>query len=124
MSVSPRSPVSRATVLAAGALAAALAACGGSGSSGADGAQLFANNCASCHGQDLRGTTTGPPLLHEYYVPSHHSDESFMRAIRQGVQPHHWNFGPMAPIPAVNEDEARAIIAYVREQQREAGVIE
>jgi hypothetical protein len=30
----------------------------------------------------------------------------------------------MAPIPAVNEDEANAIIAYVREQQREAGIID
>lgn len=101
------------------------AACGGgSGASSADGAQLFANNCASCHGADLQGTTVGPPLLHEYYVPSHHSDESFMRAIRQGVQAHHWDFGPMAPIPAVNEDEANAIISYVREQQREAGILD
>jgi mono/diheme cytochrome c family protein len=115
-----------ARVLAATAVVGVLtAACGGgSGASSADGAQLFANNCASCHGADLQGTTVGPPLLHEYYVPSHHPDESFMSAIRQGVQAHHWNFGPMAPIPAVNEDEANAIIAYVREQQREAGIID
>lgn len=115
-----------ARLWATAAVGAALtAACGGgSGGSSADGAQLFANNCAACHGADLQGTTAGPPLLHDYYVPSHHPDESFMRAIRQGVQPHHWDFGPMAPIPAVNEDEARAIIAYVREQQREAGIID
>lgn len=105
-------------VIAAGLL---LAACGGGGST-ADGAELFTNNCASCHGENLEGTTTGPPLLHQYYVPSHHSDESFMRAIRQGVAAHHWDFGPMPPVPALDEGEARAIIEYVREQQREGGI--
>lgn len=103
--------------------AAVLVACGGSGST-ADGAALFANHCASCHGADLQGTATGPPLLHEYYVPSHHPDESFMRAIRSGVAPHHWDFGPMPPVPALDEGEARAVIAYVREQQRRAGIID
>lgn len=115
-----------ARLSAAAAVGAVLtAACGGgSGASSADGAQLFANNCASCHGADLEGTTTGPPLLHEFYVPSHHPDESFMRAIRAGVQPHHWEFGPMPPVPALDESEANAIIAYVREQQREAGIVD
>jgi len=103
------------------AVALILTACGGGGST-ADGAALFTNSCASCHGEGLQGTTTGPPLLHQYYVPSHHPDEAFMRAIRQGVAPHHWDFGPMPPVPAVTEAQARAIIAYVRAQQREAGI--
>lgn len=111
------------SIMAVAAFALLLAACGGSGAP-ADGAVVFANNCASCHGADLQGTTTGPPLLHEYYVPSHHSDESFMRAIRSGVAAHHWDFGPMPPVPALDENEARAVIAYVRDQQREAGIID
>jgi mono/diheme cytochrome c family protein len=111
------------SIVATATVAAVLVGCGGSGST-ADGPTLFANNCASCHGADLQGTTTGPPLLHQYYVPSHHSDESFMRAIRSGVAAHHWEFGPMPPVPALDENEARAVIAYVREQQRAAGIID
>lgn len=107
------------------------AACGGSGSQdplvGGDpvrGEALFANNCAQCHGAQLDGTQTGPPLIHEYYVPSHHSDASFLSAIQRGVMPHHWQFGAMPPVPALSADDASDIVAYVRQQQREAGLIE
>lgn len=78
--------------------------------------------CATCHGRDLRGTVMGPPLLHEVYEPSHHPDEAFHNAVRNGVQPHHWDFGPMPPLTHLSEDEVDWIIAYVRQQQQRAGI--
>lgn len=94
------------------------------GGSAARGRELFADTCAQCHGTDLGGTDQGPPLLHEYYVPSHHSDQAFLVAVQRGVQPHHWGFGPMPPVPALSATDVADIVAYVRRQQREAGLIE
>ena len=38
------------------------------------GEQLYAANCAECHGADLRGTDKGPSHLSEVYEPGHHAD--------------------------------------------------
>lgn len=120
------------TAAAVAAVAVTIAACGDDGGDSSDplaggdagrGAEAFAASCAQCHGEDLRGTTSGPPLIHEYYVPSHHGDAAFLLAIQRGVQAHHWDFGPMPPVPAATDDAAD-IVAYVREQQRAAGLIE
>lgn len=78
--------------------------------------------CAVCHGKDLRGTAMGPPFLSPIYAPDHHPDAAFRTAVANGVVPHHWNFGPMPPLPEVSEAEVEAIIAYVRDQQRRAGI--
>ena len=86
------------------------------------GAALYANNCASCHGADLRGTDMGPPHLHPVYEPGHHGDASFRLAVQRGVQPHHWDFGPMPPIDGLSDAEVDDIIAYVRQEQRAAGI--
>lgn len=94
------------------------------GATSARGAELFANNCARCHGEDLGGTNQGPPFLHEYYVPSHHADAAFMLAVQRGVAPHHWDFGPMPPIDGLSDDDVAAIVAHVRQQQRDAGLVE
>ncbi len=90
----------------------------------ARGAELFSNNCARCHGESLGGTNQGPPLLHEYYVPSHHADAAFLSAVRRGVAPHHWDFAPMPPIDGLSDDDVAAIVAHVRQQQRDAGLVE
>ena len=90
----------------------------------ARGQELFAANCAACHGEGAQGTEAGPPLLHEYYVPSHHSDESFQAAVARGVQPHHWDFGAMPPVAGLSRDDVADIVAYVRRLQREAGIID
>ena len=123
-------------------VAVALAGCGGGATDGGDaatedggdavsegggdavsqGEQLFTANCAPCHGLGATGTEQGPPLVHEYYEPSHHSDDAFRSAVANGVQPHHWEFGPMPPVPGVQGEEVEAIIAYVRGLQREAGI--
>lgn len=82
----------------------------------------YQNNCASCHGADLQGTRQGPPFLHQVYVPSHHGDEAFYRAIANGVRAHHWRFGDMPAVANVSRSEATDIIAYIREQQRAVGI--
>lgn len=86
------------------------------------GKKLFEKNCASCHGMDLKGTKLGPPFLHPYYVPSHHGDAAFQLAAKNGVKAHHWKFGDMQPLPGVTPDEVAHITAYIRYQQRLAGI--
>ena len=94
------------------------------GGSIAEGEALFEETCAACHGADLKGTAAGPPFLDPIYAPNHHSDESFYAAVQNGVQPHHWDFGPMPPQPGVSADEIAAIITYVRSEQSKAGITE
>lgn len=86
------------------------------------GYELFQDNCARCHGADLDGTEEGPPLLHGYYNPGHHSDAAFYRAIEQGSPQHHWNFGDMKPVEGVDQTEVRAIVEFIRWYQRETGL--
>ena len=88
----------------------------------ARGATVYAAECAACHGTDLKGTNSGPPFLDPTYAPNHHSDAAFFLAVRQGVQPHHWNFGPMPPRPGLSDADIAAVVAYIRSQQVEAGI--
>lgn len=88
------------------------------------GQSLFQNNCARCHGELGVGTSSGPSFMSSVYVPSHHGDEAFQRAAALGVQPHHWDFGPMPVITGVDRDDVADIIAYVRQLQTEAGLIQ
>lgn len=110
-----------------------LAACGTAGDaetpatgSGdvARGEELFATNCAACHGPDAQGTNAGPGFLDDIYVPSHHGDAAFQLAVERGVQPHHWDFGAMPPVPGLSQQDVVDITAYVRQLQRDAGLIE
>ena len=86
------------------------------------GKQLYEANCASCHGPELQGTDKGPPFLHRVYEPSHHGDAAFQMAARNGVRAHHWKFGDMLPVPGLKPDDVAHITAYVRMQQRKAGI--
>lgn len=88
----------------------------------AQGQSLFLGNCAECHGFNARGTDKGPPLIHKIYEPNHHADIAFQLAARQGVRQHHWPFGDMPPQPEVSESEIKDIIAWVRQEQRKAGI--
>ena len=38
------------------------------------------------------------PLVPIIYEPSHHSGESFQRAVAMSVRGHHWPFGDMPPV--------------------------
>ena len=86
------------------------------------GEALFNTKCAPCHGIGAKGTDHGPPFLSKIYEPSHHGDQSFHRAVQQGVQAHHWTFGNMPKIEGVAEQEVNEIVAYVRWLQRQAGI--
>ena len=87
------------------------------------GEQLFTDNCARCHGAMADGTNTGPPLVHRLYEPGHHADFAFQSAAKNGVIAHHWDFGDMPSVAGVSEDEITQIIAYIRDLQREGGII-
>ena len=87
------------------------------------GEELFAENCSRCHGAAADGTNMGPPLVHRLYEPGHHPDFSFQNAVKNGVISHHWEFGDMPPVAGLSEDEVTQIIAYIRDLQREGGII-
>lgn len=117
------------TVAVVALLAVVPPACGGDDDEPATEAEILAAGeetyqeiCASCHGSNLRGTAAGPPFLHEVYEPGHHPDAAFYRAVQEGVQPHHWDFGPMPPVLTLDEEEIAQVIAYVRSEQRKAGI--
>jgi mono/diheme cytochrome c family protein len=86
------------------------------------GESLYNAHCARCHGPSAVGTDQGPSLLAAVYAPTHHSDASFLLAVKQGVPAHHWQFGNMPSIPAVTQDEVADIILYVRWLQEQAGI--
>lgn len=86
------------------------------------GAQLYRQNCQSCHGVGAQGTNQGPPFLHKTYNPSHHADLAFHLAVKDGVRSHHWKFGDMKPLPGVSPEAVGHIVVYVRDLQRKAGI--
>lgn len=88
----------------------------------AQGKRLYGTNCVSCHGADLKGSDKGPPMLHKVYEPSHHGDVAFQLAAKRGVRAHHWQFGDMAPVPAVTADDVAHITAFIRAEQRKVGI--
>ena len=88
----------------------------------AEGAALYTIYCVECHGENGAGADKGPPLIHKYYEPNHHTDQAFMVATLHGARQHHWRFGNMPPVPQVGADQTRMIIAYVRELQRANGI--
>jgi len=88
----------------------------------AAGAEVFAGNCAVCHGQNASGGVGGPPLIHRIYEPGHHGDASFVLAVRQGVRQHHWSFGNMPPVPGISDQQISQIVAYIRTLQRANGI--
>jgi mono/diheme cytochrome c family protein len=87
------------------------------------GRMVFAQNCASCHGENAAGRNGyGPPLVHKIYEPSHHGDQAFYLAARQGVRAHHWPFGNMPPVEGVEDREIALVVSYIRTLQRENGI--
>ncbi|MDH5325847.1 MAG: cytochrome c [Gammaproteobacteria bacterium] len=82
----------------------------------------FQEQCSLCHGKWGDGSKHGPPLMHAFYKPSHHSDAAFYRAARKGVKAHHWEFGDMPPIPSVTTRDMEQIIQFVRWLQKERGI--
>ena len=88
----------------------------------AEGAALYTKYCVECHGENGGGADKGPPLIHKYYEPNHHTDQAFMVATLQGARQHHWKFGNMKPVEGITETEVIKIITYVRAVQRANGI--
>lgn len=86
------------------------------------GAALFETSCGACHGKNATGTGNGPPLVHDYYRPSHHGDAAFLLAAQRGVVAHHWRFGNMPPVTGLTTDDLASVTRYVRWLQREVGI--
>lgn len=109
------------------AVTALLAGCGGGGGSSSAtpdlerGKQLYGGACAMCHGADLRGTSRGPSQLSKIYEPSHHPDEAYRSAVKNGVRAHHWRFGDMPSLPEFPDDALTDVIAYIRSEQQKQG---
>lgn len=83
----------------------------------------FEANCAVCHGENGVGQQgVAPPLVHVIYEPGHHGDESFQRAVAQGVRSHHWPFGNMPPVEGLTRADVTMITRYLRELQRANGI--
>lgn len=85
------------------------------------GAHFYAQTCASCHGDDLRGTDRGPSHLSIVYEPNHHTDDSFRNAIANGAPQHHWSFGDMPAVGGLSDSDVEAVIAFVRAEQERQG---
>ncbi len=86
------------------------------------GMNLFKKSCMQCHGEWARGTEQGPPLIHDFYKPSHHGDGAFYNAALNGVRAHHWRFGDMPPVEGIKERDVGKIIAFVRWLQQANGL--
>lgn len=82
----------------------------------------FDANCAKCHGANGSGSKEGPPLVNDIYNPGHHGDEAFSRAVRLGVQQHHWSYGDMLAQPQMTDAQLADIVRYVRELQEANGI--
>ncbi len=86
------------------------------------GEEVFQGTCAACHGIELTGTESGPPLIHAAYRPAMHADYAITLAIKNGVVAHHWRFGNMPPQPDISEADIEPIISYIRAMQQANGV--
>ena len=85
------------------------------------GKNLYEKDCASCHGNWGKGTEKGPPLMHNFYKPSHHGDAAFYRAALSGARAHHWKFGDMPAVEGMTREKMDQIIPYVRWLQEKSG---
>ena len=85
------------------------------------GKNLFEKNCSLCHGTRGKGSEVGPPLMHQFYIPSHHDDSAFYRAALTGTRAHHWKFGDMKPVPGISRKDMDNIIPYLRWLQQKHG---
>jgi len=87
------------------------------------GKRIYEAKCAACHNANGAGQDgVAPPLIHVIYEPSHHGDESFQRAVANGVRGHHWPFGNMPPVEGLTRGDVQMIVTYIRELQRENGI--
>ncbi|MBI1170302.1 cytochrome-c oxidase, cbb3-type subunit III [bacterium] len=80
------------------------------------GAQIFADNCAACHGADGKGNRDmGAPNLTDAIWLYGGSEATLTQTIsygRAGVMPT-WGYAPQGSAPRLSEDQIRAVAVYV-----------
>jgi len=86
------------------------------------GMKKFRNMCSKCHGEWGEGSDQGPPLMHDFYKPSHHGDPAFYNAALKGVKAHHWKFGDMPRVEGATAKDVERILPFVRWLQKENGL--
>lgn len=75
-----------------------------------------AANCAVCHGEEGRGSEVGPDLTDRVWLHGDGSYRMITKLIRHGVTRYESTEGqpmPMRGWAPINDDEARAVAAYV-----------
>jgi hypothetical protein len=82
---------------------------------------MYEESCASCHGNWGKGSEKGPPLMHNFYKPSHHGDTAFYRAALSGARAHHWKFGDMPAVEGMTREKMDKIVPYIRWLQDKSG---
>jgi mono/diheme cytochrome c family protein len=99
----------RITFILAFILAPMTAGCGGQAAAG--GPQLYATNCAACHGPTGEGSAAGPAL-----VGIDTGDDAIADVIRNGVDQDD-AFPAMGPVGALDDAEILEVIAHLRTLQ-------
>ena len=90
------------------------------------GSQLYATNCASCHGEQLQGNpkwniTTDedgdnlPPPLNGTGHTWHHSPEQLFNIIKYGLKIYNEGYkGKMQGTPDLSDEDVWSILAYIK----------
>lgn len=117
--------MSARSFLVASAAVLLLAACGADGDPAANtGDGLYAANCASCHGAELEGNVSGPPLRSVIYGPDEYSDDEMKSAISNGVSEPRWGIGVMVAFPRLSDEQLDLLVAHIRDEQERLGLID
>lgn len=89
----------------------------------AKGKALFEAKCQKCHGERAGGTWRMPSLVSPPYGPKQLTDRSFHLTVMNGARSRYWlNFKGMQPIKNLSQEEAEAILRFVRDLQKQAGI--
>lgn len=90
-------------------------------SQGADVKELWAKNCASCHGPDGRGQTkagkqAGVVDLTDAKVQEKFTDDQMFKAVKEGVKDK--DKTKMKPAERLTDNEIKKLVAHVRTLKR------
>jgi cytochrome c oxidase cbb3-type subunit 3 len=75
------------------------------------GQELFASNCAVCHGADGKGGAMAPTALNDAVLLGAFTDEDLGQVIREGVA------GKMPPFAGLSDEDLLDLIALHRSWQ-------
>lgn len=81
---------------------------------------LGKGNCATCHGQDLKGGPLGPNLTDGEWLNIDGSQAAIEKTVKQGVMQPKKHPAPMPPMGGakLNEKEVQAVAEFVHQQSQ------